>query len=409
MADFTFTPEQEAGICKIVNWYDTYQHGVSQQVMRMIGEAGSGKTSIMKEIAARTKRRVRFGAFAGKAAMVLSNKGCLGAETLHMMLYEPRGGSMKRYKDELAILESLTDPAARKKQEALLESMRESMSSPGFNKRPTSEFHIMTGFSIDEVSMVDKFIGGDLMAHNFPILAVGDPFQLPPAMGTGFFFPKGFTPDVHLTRVHRQAGDSPVLKFAHHVRQGKTLPYGRMGESKVVKSLTLDEYIAHDQILCGTNKNRIKLNIAIRKKLGRKKWLEPGEKMICLVNNYDVGMMNGSQWEVMHCAPVERKGQTFYKATLKSLDEEDNIVTTLVHLNPLMEGTGKENKHWTPMLSGIKEAVVMTYGYAITVHKSQGSQWNSVAVFDDWNGTSYAEWLYTAITRAAKQVTVVKP
>ena len=60
------------------------------------------------------------------------------------------------------------------------------------------------------------------------------------------------------------------------------------------------------------------------------------------------------------------------------------------------------------MLSGHPQALVMTYGYAMTVHKSQGSQWDSVVVLDDWTGSNYKEWLYTGLTRAAKRVTLVR-
>ena len=405
---FQHTEEQEAAIAKVVNWLDNYEFQ-SQQVMRMIGPAGAGKTTIMKAIAARTKRRTRFAAFAGKAALVLASKGCTGAETLHKLLYEPRGQSVKHYREELAILEKLTNPAEIKMQESKLASLRDAMSTPGFIKRLPSEFHPRTAFSFDEVSMVDKFIGMDAESYGFPILAVGDPFQLPPVMGTGWFFPKGFKADIELVAVHRQAEGSAVLKMATHIRKGGRIQYGQFADSACVPKMTIPEYAAFDQILCGTNKNRISLNQHIRKHLGRKKWLEPGERLICSQNNYEVGVMNGSQWTVLECEPATRKDKQFYKARIQSIDNPNEVLTVYIHLNPLMEGTKSQDQYWTPMLANVPEALCMQYGYAITVHKSQGSQWDSVVVHDDWTGTSYQEWLYTAVTRAAKRVTIVRP
>ena len=49
------------------------------------------------------------------------------------------------------------------------------------------------------------------------------------------------------------------------------------------------------------------------------------------------------------------------------------------------------------------------YGYALTVHKAQGSQWDDVIVFDEsWAFREHRHrWLYTAITRASQRLTVV--
>ena len=401
--------EQNAAVTKAVDFLDNAEFG-RKQVMRMIGPAGVGKTTVMKEIAKRTKRRMRFCAFAGKAAMVLRTKGCDEAETIHKAIYEPRGQSVKHYREALEELEKISDVAARTTHEAKLEQMRIAMQTPGFVKRLASEFHVRTAWGIDEVSMVDRFLGEDLTSYGFPILAVGDPCQLPPVMGTGFFFPPGFTPDIELKQVHRQAAGSPVLRIATAIREGRTIPYGKLGTSTIVPKMSLAEYETYDQVLCGTNKMRQQVNAALRKLKGRTKVMEPGEKLICLQNNYEVGVMNGSQWEVVDCKPwTDTKGNIFYIAHLKSLDEPGvSLKRQLIHLNPLLEGHPKHDKHWTPMLTGTPTALVMTYGYCMTVHKAQGSQWGSVCIIDDWNSPSYKEWLYTGVTRAADRMTIVR-
>lgn len=403
------TAEQEAAVAHVVDWLDNFEFQ-RVPIKRMIGPAGTGKTTVLKEIARRTRRRMRFCAFAGKAAMVLRTKGCDEAETIHKAIYEPRGQSVKHYQEELAKLEGITNAAERATHEAKLEQMRIAMQTPGFVKRLPSEFHTRTAWGIDEVSMVDRFLGEDLMSYGFPVLAVGDPCQLPPVAGTGFFFPPGFKADVELKQIHRQAAGSPVLRIATAIRNGQRIPYGRLGDCQVVDKMPLSEYLSYDQVLCGTNKMRQQVNTALRKIKGRQKVMEPGEKLICLQNNYEVGVMNGSQWEVVKCVPwTDTKGNVFYRAHIKSLDEPGvEIKTALIHLNPLLEGHPKFDKHWTPMLTGTPTALVMTYGYCMTVHKSQGSQWNTVAIIDDWTGNSYKEWLYTGVTRAAQRMTIIR-
>jgi exodeoxyribonuclease-5 len=56
------------------------------------------------------------------------------------------------------------------------------------------------------------------------------------------------------------------------------------------------------------------------------------------------------------------------------------------------------------------DEIVLDFGYAVTVHKSQGSEWPNVLVIDDYRGAKdlYKKWLYTAITRASKSVTIAR-
>ena len=408
--------EQKAGLGKVDAWLQRWQDykRPEDQVFRLFGYAGTGKTSIAKAASETTALTPQFIAFTGKAAMVLKTKGCGEAATIHRTIYLPRGAAVKQYREELEQLEKTTDPGERRQLEAHLAEMKEALTSPSWVKRPVSDFRRDTFFIVDECSMPDKFLGEDLVSYGFPILALGDPAQLPPVMGAGYFT-GNHKPDVLLTQIHRQVAGSPVLRLATAVRQGKKLPFGVLGDSRVVKKLTVAEYAEHDQVLCGTNKNRVKANLAIRQHLGRKKLMEPGDKLICLQNNYDVGVLNGSQWEVVNCEPWHnpRKEKPsvpkFYKARIKSLDEVGVEFTAIIHINPLLEGRPQFDKFWTPQLAGEDKALVMTYGYCVTCHKAQGSQWGSVAILDDWNNVaSYQQWLYTAVTRAADRVTIVR-
>lgn len=415
MVDYTLS--QLAAIEKAVDYVDNFEFK-RQEIFRLFGYAGSGKTSILKEIAKRVKRRTQFMAFAGKAAMVLATKGCEGATTIHKRIYDPRGQAIKHYQEELAIWEAMPDSADKNELGRRLEDLKQSLNRPAFVLKDIREFPRDTCFSCDEVSQVDKIIGEDMLSFGFPIIACGDPAQLKSVAGEGFF--TNAKPDVLLTEIHRQAAGNPVLRLATAVRPkemgggGKalTLPYGRLGDSEIVRSLPIPEYAKFDQVLCGMNKTRIAVNNAFRKMQGRTKVLEAGEKIICLQNNYEgeVAICNGSLWVVRDAVPKTIGKFTYYWCDLESLDFKGEHVKRLVHTMPFMEGTSHHQKFWTPMLTGRPDALVMTYGNAMTVHKFQGSQDDSIVLIDEWSKTdsNYPNWLYTGITRAAKRITIVR-
>ena len=69
---------------------------------------------------------------------------------------------------------------------------------------------------IDECSMVDEELGRDLLSFGKPILVLGDPAQLPPVKGGGFFTETA--PDVMLTEIHRQAEGSAIIRASRAAR-----------------------------------------------------------------------------------------------------------------------------------------------------------------------------------------------
>jgi len=241
-------------------------------------------------------------------------------------------------------------------------------------------------------------MGEDLLSFNTPVLVLGDPGQLPPIMGTGYFTSRG--PDFQLTEVHRQALDSPVIALATLAREGRVLPKGQHGDSAVVArdGLSPDDLLAVDQIICGTNRTRHRINDRIRRKLGHS---DPtpavGEKVLCLKNHKQKGLHNGTLWTVVDATPPCRG---FVALTVEDDDRRRVDVEAPVDGFNLREGSGAD-------LPGQPFA----FGYAITCHKSQGSQWGSVLVIDEsrWFRADRWRWLYTAITRAADRVTVVQP
>jgi exodeoxyribonuclease-5 len=243
------------------------------------------------------------------------------------------------------------------------------------------------------------------MSFGTPILALGDPAQLPPIEGAGYFTEA--KPDVMLTEVHRQAKESPVLRLATIVREGGQLELGTYGSSRVVPddSLELNEILAADQVLVGRNSTRRFLNTAIREALGRETEMPvTGDRLVCLRNNHGLGVYNGGLYRVVG-QPSQARFSDKLSMTVISDDLPD---TPEVRIGVRPEFFSHEEHRLSK--SELRKTHQFGYGYALTVHKAQGSQWDHVII--DNESSSFHDirqrWLYTAITRAKKSVTIVR-
>jgi exodeoxyribonuclease-5 len=342
----------------------------------LAGYAGSGKTSIaLQLIESLTKHdkpiKYAFAAFTGKASLVLEKKGCRPSSTIHRLIYKMVCDEQGRPVRPLEF---------RRRSKADLE-------------------HKYDLLILDECSMVNAEVAGDLLHFDIPILVLGDPGQLPPVEGTGYFTERA--PDFFLSEIHRQALESPILKLATSARQGIPLPSGQYGESLVSRDASDTSLLySHDQVICGMNKTRTSLNREMRSHLGFDQKLPmKDDKLICLKNNWDVdGMMNGSLWKVK---TIEKLAKNRLALVLSDWDNPKTVVEVETHACFFEQVDPPKGKEW----AGLTQ---FTFGYAITCHKSQGSQWDSVLVLDE--SAVFREdsekWLYTAITRAAERVTV---
>ena len=156
-----------------------------------------------------------------------------------------------------------------------------------------------------------------------------------------------------------------------------------------------------EMILVGRNKTRHASNAKIRRLLGREAPSPvPGDRVICRRNNHELGLLNGSSWTVDRCVPdLERMTA---KIDVRSTEDDDRVeCTTWLH-----HFMAREDE-----LSGYqrRDNDEFAYGFAQTVHTAQGSQYDDVLVFDESRqfGKDARKHLYTAITRAAKSLTVV--
>lgn len=365
-----------------------------QQVFRLFGPAGVGKTSIARYAATGA---TLFGAVCGKAAYVLRQKGC-EAFTIHQLIYTPKDRSQKKLKELEASLASTDDPVVIADLERKIVFETKRLNSPNFVLNEDSAVKTADLLIIDEASMVNEQMAMDLMSFGTKILVLGDPAQLPPVFGAGWFIQA--KPDFLLTEIHRQARGNPIIQLATRIREGEWIrPDGDM----VVKwgSVTPEEVLTYDQILVGRNATRKAINRKIRKLLGRQSDIpEAGDRLVCLRNDHEVGLLNGAIWETESCFD----GDEFLDLIIFEPECKANYTAVEAHRHHFVSDEPVQIPYWVR-----KEAQEFDYGYALTVHKSQGSEFDKVLVFDESAafGKDAAKHLYTAVTRAAKELKVV--
>jgi exodeoxyribonuclease-5 len=362
-----FTPHQDAALSAASNWLKGARGRSS--IFRLFGYAGTGKTTLVKHIAEGVDGKVLFAAFTGKAACVMRSKGCYSASTIHSLIYKAR------------------------------ESGEETPSFELWNDAPASKAKLII---IDECSMVDAELARDLMSFGVPLLVLGDPAQLPPIHGGGFF--TDAKPDAMLTEVHRQAQDDPIVRLSMEIRAGNPLTQGQYGETQVVRRDALDprRVLDADQVLVGRNVTRRAYNARLRERRGFADALPmAGDKLVCLRNNRRKGLFNGGLWMVKESPKARRQ---IIRMRLKP-DEDLGERLIKVSVRPECFTGTIEEFDW-PQRKAYDE---FDFGYVLTVHKAQGSQWDDVVLFDESDAfpDNRDRWLYTGVTRAAKRLTIV--
>lgn len=426
-------------------------------ITRLHGYAGTGKTSVCATEAIRALERqeqsVQVLAPTGKAAKVLRSKGLHGASTIHSYLYAPSKRERLAWRErwdeftarlgqappsiasliyeiDTAMSETNLDEAwsalhkaVGKKHRSTVERLRdEKRHELAFTAAGAIAHYEDYGFPassvllIDEASMVSARVAYDLTRTGSRLVFVGDPAQLPPVKAERSDDAMG-KPHHLLTKVHRQQSGSDVLTLATEIRKS-TSPVTERTKPKRLHSI--DEY---DQVLCWRNATREHVNVEVRRRLGRRNIAqpEPGDRLVCLKNtkardDRTRQWMNGEQATVLE-ATGDRDGEV-YMTVRDDEGAEHEVVSPLEPFGGHRAETRYLDRHGWGTVNP-----AFTFGYALTVHKSQGSEWPRVLLIDESpdmirmterrEGRAAAvdqarQWLYTAVTRARDEVHVVR-
>jgi exodeoxyribonuclease-5 len=391
---YKLSPDQAEALRQIAAWYRTK----SQPYLTLGGYAGTGKTTLVAYLRLKLREfddeaRVAFCAYTGKAARVLQEK-----------LKEQK---VPRRRDSVSTIHSLIYTAEEGAGGAPVWTLKEEL-----------ERDLII---VDEASMVDEAVWRDLLSFGIPVLAVGDHGQLPPV---GSEFNLMAEPMIRLERIYRQAADSPIIEMATLARATGELPVREYGagvrkldraapETGLIVQEFLESWRPELLVLCGYNKTRQQLNAAIRAARDVES-PEPasGDQVVCLRNNRRARVYNGMTGRIRYCVPApahldpERR---WYEAEI-ALDGEDYGFSGYILREQF--GTAETVKR-PPLAPGGQPGDLWDFGYALTVHKAQGSQADRVLVFEERFPRSTDEdwrrWLYTAVTRAVTELTVIGP
>ena len=350
------------------------------------GYAGVGKSTLVSHIVEAlgvAPEDVCYVAYTGKASLVLKEKDCENSMTAHRLLYHSK---------------ELPDGTFEHKPRKWLE-------------------HNYKLIVVDEVSMIPLDMWELLLSHNIHVIALGDPFQLPPIEGESELLAH---PHIFLDEIVRQAQDSEIIRLTMSIREGFPLIRNRGKEVSIVGKHNLTEayYSGADQIIAAKNATRSDINWKCRKiKYGENTPDHPidGDKIICLKNYWNVlstqadPLINGmigslSKPSFQHNVP---KYDDLMLASFK-IDKHNTFARLSMDYKLFIEGKPTINNDNWMLFKGMPKPMLFDYAYCITCHKSQGSEFDKVLVFDEYmKGTNHARWLYTAATRAKKKLIIV--
>ena len=390
------TEKQEKGLETILTRYN-----LGLKYTTISGYAGTGKSTLVKfAIAALGVRedRVAYATFTGKAAEVLRKKGNTGACTLHKLLYDhfpkPGGGFIRKPKTSL-------------------------------------DYDVVV---VDEVSMAPKSMIDMLLSHRVYVIFLGDPFQLPQIN-------KDESHDilenahVFLDEVMRQAAESEIIQISMKIRNGEPIDFMKGKEVIIIpKSELVEGHLTWaDQILCGTNATRENINRQMREIYGFSGLPQDGEKMICLRNYWDDcadngdALVNGTTGILRNPFETFRMIPNYIPIDNHRMDviqgdfvTSDGSTFNSVEMDKklLIDGAkcitdGKILFRLGKLKNKIGDIVPreFAFGYAITTHKAQGSEWDKVLVIEEkfpFPKEEHARWLYTAVTRASEKLVLVR-
>jgi len=382
------SPDQKFVLDALLSWHKE-GHG---DYITLGGYAGTGKTTLIslfrKALYKKKKKlKVAFVSYTGKAARVLDttikkSKAIYKGDfvgTIHSLIYSP-----------------IVD----KKTEEIV----------GWEKKESLKYDLII---VDEASMVDQEIWQDLLSYKTPIIAVGDHGQLPPIRGKFNLMEK---PKLKLEQIHRQLQDNPIIKVSIFARRAGQIPHQDFSSTvrkldradeetgEIIEDL-LSSFSDDTLVLCGYNHTRTKLNNYIRS-LREIHDQEPqvGDRVICLRNNHKKQIFNGMLGKIQH---IEEDSEDWYYAEIEELDEGHEFKGLILK----EQFSAQKPTNMTKNRSQTLQGDLFDFGYALTVHKAQGSQSKRVILFEErfkqMDDEMWRRWLYTGVTRAEEELYVI--
>ena len=378
------TKKQEEGLKIAIERYKN-----KEPYTCIAGYAGTGKSTLVKFIVSALNidpEDVCYVAYTGKASLVLKEKGCPNAMTAHRLLYQ----------------------SFPKKDGTFFHKV----------KRPLD--HNYKLIIVDEISMLPQQMWELLLTHHIHVIALGDPGQLPPIGDDNGILAD---PHIFLDEIMRQAQESEIIRLTMDIREGKPLELYKGSEIQIIDMKDFEEgmYLWADQVLCAKNETRRYINAKMREYIYGTTSSEPlvGDKVICLRNEWEccndpgdslvngsIGYINNIKHFHSYWVPnglivdFTPEGCEYGPDTFSNLSIDHKLLTTG---EPLVNNTNFSRfpKQFKP-----KE---FDYGYCITTHKSQGSEYSKVLVFEEYlRGGDHERWLYTAATRAKDRLVIVR-
>jgi exodeoxyribonuclease-5 len=354
------------------------------------GYAGTGKTTLISELRKKIfqhnpKFKVGLVAFTGKAVQVLKNK-----LTENQTLIK---------KDDISTIHSLIYRTIEDDRGGVI----------GWELKDKDEIELDL-LIVDEASMIEEKIWNDLLSFEIPIIAVGDHGQLPPINGN---FNLMTNPELKLENIHRQALENPIIQISILARNSVKIPHQKWSQN--VKKIPLSEgheyyedlfssYNFNTLILCNFNHTRIRINESVRKYLGfESKEPQKKDRVICLRNNHEKQIFNGMQGSITY---LKNKTESSYEAEIE-MDYSSKLYSGII---------SKDQFHSNITLNNINKSYqtqrmdLFDFGYALTVHKAQGSSAKKVILFEERNkyqtDEDFSRWLYTGVTRAEEELII---
>lgn len=386
----TLTQNQKDVLDKLLSWFKSNKE---IQFITLGGYAGTGKTtliSIFREKLYKTdpKIKVAFCSYTGKATRVLKNK-LIQNEAIFA-------------KDNISTIHSLIYSPIMDKNEEII----------GWKQKEIDEVKYDL-IIIDEASMVDFEIWKDLLSYHIPIIAVGDHGQLPPINSSFSLMQR---PLLRLEQIHRQAEGNPIIEISILARTRGFIPAKEYSKTVIKYDKNSDDaqanigdaleaYDLDTLVLCGYNYTRIKLNKHIRQIKGfSSPTPQSGDRVICLRNNHKQKIFNGMTGTL---SSIDDAEDDWYYAKI-DLDDEESQFEGLIY-SPQFNNT--ESINFTTNRKAVMKGDLFDFGYALTVHKAQGSQSKKVILFEEkfrqMDEEMWRRWLYTAVTRAEEELYIL--